>query len=197
MAFKEKKRRGPKFTFGDAEIDLVPMIDCIFLILLFFMLCGRITIDQRSSQITVPPTKTANKFKDKEGWTRTIINVYGSTKYGDPPRNTIELPARHQKWNSQGVNDYSGYQGLRAALDQIYDKAGKYDDPKKSGMLLPKVVVEIRADADTEYRVVEEIQQVLSDTMDLTNMQPKKGVNIKDARPFVNVDFTARKPGDR
>jgi biopolymer transport protein ExbD len=193
-----KRRRRAKFTFGDAEIDLVPMIDCIFLILLFFMLCGRITIDQRTTQITVPPTKTANKLPEAAGWTRTIINVYGSTKVGDPPRNTIELPAKNQKWNSHGINDYSGYQGLRQSLDKIYDAAGKYDDPKKSGMMLPKVVVEIRADADTEYRVVEEIQQVLSDTLDLTTMGPRKGVTKPaDCRPFVNIDFTARKPGDR
>jgi len=192
-----KKRKGLHFTFGDAEIDLVPMIDCIFLILLFFMLCGRITLDQRSEQITVPPTKTANKLKDPKDWSRVIINVYGSTKFGDPPRNTIEIPSIKQKWNSKGVNDYSGYQGLRTALDRIYDAAPKFPDPKGSKMMLPKVVMEIRADADTEYRVVEEIQQVLSDTLDLSTMQPKKSSDPASARPFVNIDFTARKPGDK
>jgi len=180
----------------DAELDLVPMIDCIFLLLLFFMLCGRITMDQRTEQITVPPTKTANKFKDPEGWSREIINVFGSTQHGDPPRNSIRIGTHD--WKAQGVNDYSGYKGLRGVLDAVYDKAEKYDDPKKSGMRLPKVIIEIRADADTEYRVVQEIQQILTDTIDLdNNMQPKKGIDPKTARAFVNIDFTTRRPEDK
>jgi len=182
-------------NYPDAELDLVPMIDCIFLLLLFFMLCGRITMDQRTEQITVPPTKTANKFKDPEGWSREIINVFGSTQHGDPPRNSIRIGTHDFK--SQGVNDYSGYKGLRTILDQVYDKAEKYDDPKKSGMRLPKVIVEIRADSDTEYRVVQEIQQVLTDTLDLETMQPKKGLDPKTARSFVNLDFTTRRPEDK
>ena len=55
-------------AFADADVDLVPMIDCIFLLLLFFMLCGRITIDQRVEQITVPPTKTATKPEVEFEW---------------------------------------------------------------------------------------------------------------------------------
>ncbi len=179
----------------DADLDLVPMIDCIFLLLLFFMLCGRITVDQRTEQITVPPTKTAAKFKDPQGWGREIVNVFGSTQHGEPPRNSIRVGTKEFK--SQGVNDYTGYKGLRNILDQIYDKAEKYDDPKKTGMRLPKVIIEIRADGDTEYRVVQEIQQVLTDTLDLETMQPKKGLDPKTARAFVNIDFTTRKPEDK
>jgi biopolymer transport protein ExbD len=189
------KKKGMNMLHPDAELDLVPMIDCIFLLLLFFMLCGRITMDQRTEQITVPPTKTANKFKDPEGWSREIINVFGQTQHGDPPRNTLRIGTH--EWKAQGVNDYTGYQGLRQVLDAVYDKAEKYDDPKKSGMKLPKVIIEIRADADTEYRVVQEIQQILTDTLDLTNMQPKKGIDPKTARAFVNIDFTTRRPEDK
>ncbi|MBA3708225.1 MAG: biopolymer transporter ExbD [Planctomycetes bacterium] len=183
---------------ADAEIDLVPMIDCIFLLLLFFMLCGRITVDQRTEQITVPPTKTAAKFKDPNGWTREIVNLFGATQHGaadQPPRNSIRIGTH--TFNASGVNDYSGYKGLRQILDAVYDKAEKYDDPKKTGMRLPKVIIEIRADGDTEYRVVQEVQQVLTDTLDLENMQPKKGLDPKTARAFVNIDFTTRRPEDK
>ena len=182
--------RKPKFTFGDAEIDLVPMIDCIFLLLLFFMLCGRITMDQRTELITVPPTKTATKLHEPPGWTRIVVNVFGNTQGGNPPMNSINLD--QTTWKSAGVDDYSGYQGLRGRLDHIYDAAEKYDDPKGTHMKLPKVVVEIRADGDTEYRVVQEIQQILSDTIDPANMLPRKGLDPTTARCFVNLDFTAR-----
>src|SRR3954464_8827721 len=111
MLHKKSKRR---LEHADAEIDLVPMIDCIFLLLLFFMLCGRITMDQRTEQITVPPTKTANKFTSKE-WMRVVINVFGSTKGGDPPRNSIGVytPEGSKQFKAEGVNDYSAYKGLR------------------------------------------------------------------------------------
>jgi len=97
-----------------------------------------------------------------------------------------------------GADDYSAYAKLRSKLDDVYNHAEKYDDPKKSGCKLPKVVAEIRADCDTEYRVVQEIQQVLSDTIDPNDgMKPKKGATPDTMRPFVNIDFTARKPGEK
>jgi biopolymer transport protein ExbD len=189
---KKKKRN---MNHADVELDLVPMIDCVFLLLLFFMLCGRITMDQRTEQITVPPTKTANKFKDPDRWGREIINVFGTTQHGDPPRNSIRIGTK--TFNSQGINNYDGYKKLRAILDGVYDKAEKYDDPKATGIRLPKVIVEIRADADTEYRVVQEVQQILSDSMDIETMKPKTSFDPKTARPFVNLDFTTRRPEDR
>ncbi len=178
----------------DDHLDLVPLIDCVFLILLFFMLVGRLSNDQRTEQITVPPTKTAVKFTGS-GWGREVINVFGSTQNGDPARNTIRIG--NNDFKQSGTNDYSGYVKLRAILDRIYDKAEKYPDPKVPGLMLPKIIVEVRADSDTEYRVVQEVQQILTDTMDLTNMQPKKNFDPKTLKCFVNLDFTTRKTTDK
>ena len=80
-----RRKHKHKLEHADAELDLVPMIDCIFLLLLFFMLCGRITMDQRVEQITVPPTKTAQKPDNPKDWERIVINVFGSTQNGKPP----------------------------------------------------------------------------------------------------------------
>ena len=99
---------------ADDHLDLVPLIDCIFLLLLFFMLCGRMSSDTRTEQISVPPTKTAVKFEAK-GWQREVINVFGTTQAGDPPRNSLRLGAK--TFASKGINDYTGYQQLRAILD--------------------------------------------------------------------------------
>jgi biopolymer transport protein ExbD len=196
MSAGHGKKRGIRLPQADDHIDLVPLIDCVFLILLFFILVGRLSVDQRAEQITVPPTKTAVKFDETKGkWGREVINVFGSTKDGDPPRNTIKLG--QYSFSQQGVNDYSGYQKLRDLLNSTYDRAEKYEDPKIKGLMLPKVIVEIRADSDAEYRLVQEIQQVLTDTMDLTTMQPKKSFDPKLAKPFVNLDFTTRKTTDR
>jgi biopolymer transport protein ExbD len=179
----------------DAELDLVPMIDMVFLILLFFMLCGRITMDQRTEQITVPPTRTATVPKDPKDYERIVINVFGSTKSGKPPRNTIRIDGKN--YVSTGPENLEGYQKLRQVLDIAYDRADKYEDPKKSGMMLPKIVLEIRADADTEYRVVQEVQQVVSDSINpYDGMKSKVITDPKQAKPFVFLNFTTRRPED-
>jgi biopolymer transport protein ExbD len=185
-----------KMLFADAEVDLVPMIDCIFLLLLFFMLCGRITIDQRTEQITVPPTKTATKPDIPSGWEHPVINVFGNTQAGHPPRNSIRVG--NQTFNSSGQDDYQSYIKLRQLLDLLYDRSEKLPDAKNPALMLPKVVLEIRADADTEYRVVQEIQQVVSDTIDPSNqMKPKVISDPKLMKPFVYLLFTTRKPTDK
>jgi biopolymer transport protein ExbD len=195
-------RKRPRFKQLSDELDLVPLIDVVFLILLFFILCGRLTVDQRTEQITVPPTKTATKFDDK-GWQRIVVNIFGKTQDAGntarqaPPMNSIQL-SPNPAWVSKGLDDYSGYQNLRSALNAVHDRAEKYDDPKGTGMKLPKVIVELRADARTEYRVVQEVQQVISDTIDpFNNMQPRQISDPKQLKSFVNVDFTTRRPGDK
>jgi len=193
MSGKKHKKKRKFGQIGD-DLDLVPLIDVVFLILLFFILCGRLTIDARTEQITVPPTRTAAKFEDK-GWERIVVNVFGSTKLGSPPRNTIAVPPI-APWVTAGVDDFTGYQKLRETLNKVHDKAEKYDDPKGTGMKLPKVIIEIRADAETEYRVVQEIQQVVSDTIDPYNNMLARVAKPGELKSFVNIDFTTRRPGE-
>jgi biopolymer transport protein ExbD len=182
-----------KIEQADADVDLVPLIDCVFLLLLFFMLCGHMSLEQRVEQITVPPTKTAQKLDTPDKWERIVVNVYGTTKAGNPPRNTVRI--NNINYSSSGPEDLNSYIRLRQVLDKIYDQAEKFDDPKKTGLKLPKVVLEIRADADTEYRVVQEVQQVVSDSINPSDgMKPK--TDMKTAKPFVFLNFTTRKPGD-
>ncbi len=188
----KKKRFG--LEHADAEVDLVPMIDCIFLLLLFFMLCGRITMDQRVNDISVPPTRTAQEVKNPKEWERIVINVYGSTQAGTPPRNTILI--NNVKYSSLGPDSYESYIALRRVLDRAYDQATKFPDPKNSGLQLPMIVLEIRADADTEFRVVQEVQQVACDTINPNDQMKPKVSTPATMKPFVFLVFTTRKPGD-
>ncbi len=191
--------RKKKILPSEDHLDLVPLIDCVFLLLLFFMLCGRLSNDQRTEQITVPPTKTATKLNTEKDWSRVIINVFGNTKTtsgNTPPRNTIRLMAGgwSKEWRSEGVNNFTGYIKLREEMNTVWDKAKKYKDPK-SGMDLPQVVCEIRADADTEYRVVQEIQMVLTDSV---MVDPAEGLKPRAPtgapKAFVYIDYTTRAP---
>jgi len=176
------------------DVDLNPLIDVIVLIMAFFILGGKLTKDVRTEEITVPPTKTAAKLDVQKDWQLIIVNVYGKTQASanqGTPEGSIRVGT--DIWKTHGIDDFSAYIGLRHMLDKVYDHAEKYQDPK-SPMQLPKVTLEIRADADTQYRIIQEIQQIVCDSIDPNNkMLPKQG-DPKSMRPFVNINFTARLP---
>ncbi len=184
----------------DDELDLNPLIDVITMLLVFFIIGGKMSQDVRTEQITVPPTRTAAKLDVPKDWELLIVNVFGNTQV------TEGIPETHirvGKYNyvSKGIDNYDAYAGLRQMLDRVYDAADKYDDPKGSGMRLPKVTLELRCDVDTQYRVVQEIQQIVADSVDpkpadpTQAMQAKKYTNPQQqAKPFVSINFTSRKP---
>jgi len=182
----------PKLESSETEIDMTPMIDLVFLLIIFFILAGKISNERRTEQITVPPTKTATKLDPKE---RIIVNVFGTTKTGSPPQNSIRVG--NSTFPARGIDDFSAYVSLRAVLDRAYDKAEKEPDAKIAGLMLPNVVIEIRADADTEYRVVQEVLQVVTDSIDPSNKMLPKAVQPSQMKPFVQINYTTRQPGDK
>lgn len=196
-------RRRRKISQATDEVDMTALIDIIFLIIIFFILAGKITSDLRPEKITVPPTKTARDMELPPGWQKVVINVRGDTQTsrirGKPPFHEIMI-GDSAVWRGNGYSDFGSYQKLRQFLDRVYDAADKYDDPNGTGIRLPMVAVEIRADAETEYRVVQEVQQVMSDTVDPfpdangKHMLPKKHDSPADMKSFVDIRFTSKKP---
>ncbi len=161
-------------TTGESgHLDLVPLIDCIFLILLFFVLAGRLDGDQRPEQITVPPGKTASHRTTPDQWSREIIQVGADVRIGA------------QRFALDG----SDWAGLRTLLDRIHDRAGKSVD-RQTGRMMPDVIVEVRADADAPCRTVQGLQQLLGDTIDPTTGQSKSA-----QKPFIHLAFSARDAG--
>lgn len=197
-----KKRR--KLSQPDTEMDLTPMIDVIFLLIIFFILAGRITAEISNENITVPPTKTAEKWDKPDEWGHVKIEVWGDTQDhtgGGEPGHVIKM-GLHPEWHAVGAHGeqaFTAYQAMRQALDDIFARADHYEDPV-SKMKLPKVVIELRSDGDTEYRVVQEIQQVASDTISPFEQNGQYMTPNKkppgELKPFVNFQFTTRKPGE-
>lgn len=170
----------------DHEIDLVPLIDCVFLLLLFFMLCGHLSVTDRVEQITVPPAKTASEITPPADWHHEVINL-GGGRSDLPPRIRVG-----QVFDSAGLSREEGLVRLRTLLDRIHDFNPTYRDAA-SGLELPQVVVELRADAEVPWRTVQEVQQVLADSIDPRSGLPKDGAR----RPFVHLHFSARDPDER
>ena len=182
----------PKLEVTSTEIDMTPMIDMVFLLIIFFILAGKISSEQRTQQITVPPTKTAIKLKADTD--RIVINVFGSTTVGGPPANSIRVG--NQTFQAKGIEDFSAYARLRDLLDRAYDRAEKKPDLKNPGLMIPEVVLEIRADADTEYRVVQEVLQVVTDSVEPNDAMKPNTVPMAQMKPFIEINYTTRKPGE-
>jgi len=199
MALGARKK---KLAQADIDMDMTPMIDVIFLLIIFFILAGKITAEISVAKITVPPTKTPEEIDLQDDWTRVKVEVWGSTQEqggGSTARHEIKVGLNQPfvSRGSTGKEAFDAYVQLREVLNDYYDRAEKYQDPMGSGMMLPKVVLELRADADTEYRVVQEIQQVASDSVDPATLKPKDhSGNPGGARPFVHFHFTTRKPDE-
>ncbi|MBA3685030.1 MAG: biopolymer transporter ExbD [Planctomycetes bacterium] len=193
MAHKPKKHKEIK----DDDVDLNPLIDVITMLIIFFILGGKMSSDIRTEQITVPPTRTATKLDADKGWERIVVNVFGTTQNRAGESKPVQkIRIGTKEFTAEGVDNYSAYIGMRELLDRAYERAEKKPDTKGTGLMLPMVVLEIRADADTQYRVVQEIQQIVADSVDPRNNMLPKQQTTADAKPFVNINFTTRLPGD-
>ncbi|MFW5828690.1 MAG: hypothetical protein ACOCXA_00370, partial [Planctomycetota bacterium] len=179
------------------------MIDIIFLLIIFFILAGKITSDMKSELITVPPTTTAEKIDIPDDWGHLVIDIFGAPKDDrekdkqedlDAPKNTIKVGATYLPY--KGKEDFSAYIRLRQILDRKYAEANKRPDPDVTGLMLPQVIVEIRSDMESDFRMVQEVQMVLSDAVKPDGLLARGDVPLSQMRPFVNILFTTRAPGD-
>ena len=150
------------------HLDLVPLIDCVFLILLFFMLVGRLD-DRSTEQITLAPGKTAKSITSIVGWSRELITIDDDIRIG-----TLHIPRD------------GDLTLLRALLDRIYEHSAFVRDPL-TGNQVPAVTIEIRAGADVPHGSVQAIEQLLSDSID-----PRTRQAHRSNHPFVHIDFTVR-----
>ncbi len=158
------------------ELDLVPLIDVVFLILLFFIFCGRLSSDQRPSQVTVPPGRTAQAVRTTPE--RVVLNLRAG-----------ERPALSFGGESAWIDLAGGWSPVRQRLDRIWDKAGKR---QSNGHAVAEAVLEVRADAVVPYHLVQELQQIAADAIDPETMLPGRQ---QQQRSFVDVDFSAVPPG--
>jgi biopolymer transport protein ExbD len=165
---------------GDAEIDLVPLIDCVFLLLLFFLLCGRLAQEGSWEQVTVPPARSAQKSEGVLGWQR--VQVQLAARAG-----TLGICLGQRLLDG---DEAAQWQALRAYLDRIHAQAERYPDPASPAGYAPKVVVELRADRDLDYRLVQKCQQILADCIDPGSDKPRDGAR----RAFTHLEFAALKP---
>ena len=158
------------------DLDLVPLIDVVFLILLFFILCGRLTIQERMEQITVPPARTASAIHGPPD--RLLLNIQG----GERPMLSLGADGHWLDASAPG-----SWTTLRGRMDRAWDRSSKIS---RDGQTVADAVVELRADGEAPYHLVQLAQQLVIDSVDPQTFLPRKD----GGKPFVLVDLTAREP---
>jgi hypothetical protein len=161
----------------DGHLDLVPLIDCVFLVLLFFMLCGHLSDDLRPEQISVPPARTAGDVRQAPQ--RLVISI----RAGEPPA----LRLGDGAWTT--LAGTGCWTAVRRSLDAVWDRAGSRIS---GGIRVADAVLELRVDGDVPYRVVQDLESVCSDAVDPSDLRPR---GCPPPRPFTAIDFTARPAG--
>jgi biopolymer transport protein ExbD len=71
-----KKLRSAQGSAGDdLKVDMSPMIDMVFLLLIFFLVNASLVIVKMDKRVQIPIAKNSNRQSEKLG--RIVINVYG------------------------------------------------------------------------------------------------------------------------
>lgn len=128
-----KKKRGQ-----DAAVDMTPMIDCVFLLIIFFVVSTQIVTDV----IVLSPPYADHPVTDPIKGDKTIINV-----------------------NDLGVHiggtGFPTWQEFKSNLEII---AGRYPRDAAPDNAFSKMVLYIRGDTVTSWKYVQEVLAIANET---------------------------------
>ncbi len=168
-------------TVRDDDLDLNPLIDVITTLLVFFIIGGRLN-DRVADQITVPPTRTG------EPMTATAQQHLRIDLTGDSQGIAIAIGTTHRF--AGGALERQPYVDLRELLDRVHERASKR---WQDGVAVADVAIELRADADTPYHMVQEVMAITADAIDPAGATSRAGDEAR--RPFTDLRFTTRDAG--
>ncbi len=125
-----KRLRAANANSGeDLKVDMSPMIDMVFLLLIFFLVNASLVIVKMDKRVEVPIAKNSSKQEKKTG--RIVVNVYGDEHEG-------EGRYRDEGGEKQFPDDDSIIEYLKEAKE------------KMAGSVIPQL--HLRGDRNTEFK---------------------------------------------
>src|SRR4051794_12516054 len=97
---------------NDDEVDLNPLIDLVTILIVFFMIGGRMN-PPVAEQITVPPAKSGGTMCSD--WEYMIANVSARNE-------AINVRVGNRMFSTSLADGPDGYREFRALLDKVYDR---------------------------------------------------------------------------
>ena len=150
MARKKKKNADlGKDVEGGAEMDMTPMIDITFQLIVFFLVANDLT-RKEVEELKLPQAVYGEEDKASEKDTRVIVNILKPENTANPPK----IPDVRVKGKEYDLKDLERY--MRGRADE------KREEP--AGPAAPSAIfVLIRADKDTPWQHVQYVMQVCAD----------------------------------
>lgn len=140
----------PRKALEDTEMDITPMIDITFLLLIFFLVASKM---DESTAVALPTTKTGMNVPVKES---VVITVAAGKSEGAAAvyKGDGAAPGREI--------DYSSVEALEAGIIE-YVKQEAEQDPNKKWVL-------IKGDKGVKYKHVNEVAKAAAAVENITNM---------------------------
>ena len=131
----------------DVEMDMTPMIDCVFQLIIFFMLITDMS-QKDLEELYLPPAKVATADKPDPREVRPIINILtdGSILV---KRDTYYDPKNDDK-----------YKRFREYLARMAQQMPKEPIAPGSPIMVPKNPILIRADQATPAKYVQKVMEI-------------------------------------
>ncbi|MBL8748434.1 MAG: biopolymer transporter ExbD [Planctomycetes bacterium] len=145
-----------KLVQQNVEMDMTPMIDCVFLLMIFFVLV--IDLSQKNLEDLILPRAVFQEADDKPAENRPIINVLqdGTVVYN---KEVFYDPKKHGK-------NYAPIKQLLLDIRKLglFNKTLHLKDEKVGSKMVPLVdePILIRADKWTEWHYIGEIMKQCS-----------------------------------
>ena len=152
---EEIEEEEPDFNFADGkkipedELDMTPMVDVTFLLLIFFMVTASFTLrksfEQSHSQTDDPSTNVVEPVDDTQDFVEVIIDQTNTFYIRTRDTEEIEAPSdREMRDTLREARDIAGAQRLiiRAHVDALHSKVVKVlDMGNKVGMQKIETIV--------------------------------------------------------
>jgi biopolymer transport protein ExbD len=123
----------------EMEMDMTPMIDVVFLLIIFFMIITDMT-QQDLEELKLPEARNAQEDKPKPGEFRPVINIQTD--------GTIKVK-RRVYFDPEAPDDFKE---LRSFLSDVAKKMKQADN-------LPDEALLIRADMNTPFRYIQKVME--------------------------------------
>ena len=137
----------------DMEMNMTPMIDVVFLLIIFFMIITDLT-QQELEDLVLPVAEEAVEDKPNPDEKRPIVNI----------KQDGEIIVRRESIYSPEQDDYTELEAYLSDMAQLMDK----DTPEGLNVEVPDEPVLIRADENTPFKMVQKIMEICG----------KKGIQI-------------------
>ncbi|QDU66664.1 ExbD/TolR family protein [Engelhardtia mirabilis] len=129
----------------DMEMNMTPMIDVVFLLIIFFMIITDLT-QQELEQLVLPVAVEAVEDKPDKDERRPIVNI----------KQDGTIIVRREVIYTPEEDDYTRLKEYLVDMAQLMDK----DTPEGLSVMVPDDPILIRADENTPFKMIQKIMEL-------------------------------------